>query len=123
MANEQRRAGLITLKTGGEVQDAKGDFTYNLGIPKREAIIGADGVHGYKETPQVAFIEGAITDRSSLNVGDLALGKDLTITLELANGKTIVLRNAFFAGDGNVGTGEGEIAVRWESKGRGREIS
>lgn len=114
---DQRRAGLITLKTGGVVQDAKGEFTYNLGVPKREAIIGADGVHGYKETPQVPFIEGAITDRGTLDLEALVKGKGLTITLELANGKTISLRGAWYAGDGNGTTGEGEIQVRWEGAG------
>ena len=40
----------------------RGTFTYHLGIPKREAVIGPDRVHGYKEMPQVAYIEGAITE-------------------------------------------------------------
>ena len=113
---DQRRAGLLQLQTGGEIQDAKGEFTYNLGVPKREEIVGSDGVHGFKETPQVAYIEGAITDRSTLDVKALVSGKDVTVTLALANGKTISLRNAWFAGDGNITTGEGEIAVRWCGK-------
>jgi hypothetical protein len=65
---DQRRAGLLQLKVNGEIQDAKGEFTYDLGQPKRTAIIGADGVHGYMEEPQVAFIEGKITDRGTLDV-------------------------------------------------------
>jgi hypothetical protein len=111
---EQRRAGLIKLYVGGEVQDAKGNFTYNLGRSKRESIIGADGVHGYKEIPQVPFIEGAITDRGTLDLGALASGRDLTISLELGNGKLISLRDAWFAADGNASTEEAEITVRWE---------
>jgi hypothetical protein len=121
MAN-QRRAGLIHLQIGGETQDAKGEFSYNLGHPKRDEIPGADGVHGYKETPQAAFIEGAITDRDTLDVKTLVTGKGLTVTLELANGKTIVLHNAWYAGDGNVGTGEGEIQVKWVSSVQAEEI-
>lgn len=119
---DQRRAGLIQLKTNGEIQDAKGNFSYNLGAPKREAIQGADGMHGFKETPQVAFIEGAITDRGTLDVDALVKGKELTITLALANGKMISLRNAWFAGDGTASTEEGEIQVRWEGA-SAREIS
>lgn len=111
---EQRRAGLIQLKVDGEIQDAKGSFTYNLGRPKREAIVGADAIHGFKEMPQVAFIEGAITDRGTLDVAALASGRDLTITLELGNGKLVVLRDAWFAGEGTGSSEEGEIAVRWE---------
>jgi hypothetical protein len=113
MAN-QRRAGTIQLKIGGEIQDAKGSFSYNLGAPKREGIPGADTIHGYKETPQVAFIEGAITDRGTLDLAVLVKGTDLTVTLDLANGKTVVLRDAWYAGDGTVTTEEAEIGVRWE---------
>lgn len=111
---DQRRAGLIQLQISGEVQDAKGSFSYNLGRPKRDTIIGSDGVHGFKETPQVAFIEGAITDRGNLDVAALASGRDLTVTLTLSNGKVIVLRDAWFAGEGTASTEESEIPVRWE---------
>ncbi len=113
MAN-QRVAGLIQLAVNGEQYDAKGNFSYNLGAPKREAVVGSDRVHGFRETPQVAFIEGAITDRGSLDVSQLVGGEGLTVTLTLGNGKMIVLRNAWFAGEGTGSSEEGEIAVRWE---------
>lgn len=112
----QRRGGTISLMTNGELQDAKGSFSYNLGRPKKEAIIGADGVHGYKETQQVPFVEGAITDRGTLDLEALVNFKDGTVTLALANEKIIVLRDAWYAGEGTVTTEEGEIAVRWEGK-------
>lgn len=111
-----RRAGRIYLKIDGEMHDAKGSFSYNLGQDKRDAIPGADGIHGYKETPQVPFIEGAITDRGDLDLEAMCRQDGVTVTLELVNGKTIVLANAWFAGEGTVTTEEAEIAVRWESR-------
>lgn len=116
MANQQRRAGVIFLKVAGKQLDAKGNFTYNLGTPKREAIIGADGIHGYKETPQVAFIEGEVTDSKALNLKDLTEMDGETVTLELASGKTVVLSQAWFAGDGTGNTDEANIGIRFESK-------
>lgn len=118
MANgtNNRRAGRIYVKVDGQQYDAKGDFTYNLGADKRDAIVGADGIHGYKETPQIPFIEGAFTDAPDLDLQKLAEGDNLTVTLELVNGKTIVLSNAWFAGEAGVTTGEGEISVRFESR-------
>lgn len=113
MAN-QRRAGIIFIKVDGEQFDAKGGFTYNLGRPVREGMVGHDAVHGYKELPQVPFIEGEITDRASLDLDNLLTIEDATVTLELANGKVIVLREAWFAGEGSVGTEEANIAVRFE---------
>jgi hypothetical protein len=102
------------VQVNGEIYDAKGSWSYNLGRPKREAVIGADGVHGFKETPQAAFIEGAITDRGTLDLGALATGRDLTITLTLGNDKVVSLTGAWFAGEGTGTTEEGEVAVRWE---------
>lgn len=113
MAN-QRVAGLIQLQTNGEVLRAKGEFTWNLGEPKRESVAGSDGVHGFKETPQVAFIEGAITDAGDVDVRALVKLKDATVNLKLGNGKMVVLNQAWYAGDGTGNTGESEIGVRWE---------
>jgi hypothetical protein len=109
-----RRAGVLFLKKDGEIFDAKGNFTYNAGAPKRDAIVGPDKVHGYKEMPQVPFIEGEITDSSSLNLKQFLNTTDSTITLELANGKVFVLRNAWYAGEGNVQTEEANVQVRFE---------
>ena len=86
-----RRAGIIYVKVDGRQYDAKGAYTYNLGKPKRDAIIGADGVHGYKETPQVAFIEGAVTDSDELDLATLVTADNVTVTLELNNGKVVTL--------------------------------
>jgi 23S rRNA U2552 (ribose-2'-O)-methylase RlmE/FtsJ len=113
MAN--RRAGVIFVKVDGELVDAKGNFTYNLGQPMREAMVGASGIQGFKETPQVSFIEGEITDRRELDMIRLIQGDEQTVTLELNNGKVIVLNNAWFAGDGQGQTEEANITVRWES--------
>jgi hypothetical protein len=117
----QRRAGLIQVRVNGFVYDAKGSWSYNLGRPKREAIIGADGVHGYKETPQVSFVEGEITDHLTLDLGALATIQDATVTLDLANGKQIVINDAWYAGEGTGNTEEGNIGVRFEGAGEGEE--
>ncbi len=116
-----RVGGIISLKIDGEVYAAKGNFTYNLGRPMREAVVGADTVHGYKETPQPAFIEGEITDRGTLNVSSLVSITSATVELGLANGKSFVLRDAWFASEGTANSEEGNIAVRFESA-NGEEV-
>ena len=114
MAGKNRIGGIIALKVNGDIYFAKGNFTYNLGKPKREGVVGADTVHGYKETPQVPFVEGEITDRNELSLEDLVTLDDATITLELANGKVITLSEAWYAGEGTGNTEEGNIACRFE---------
>lgn len=120
MAN--RVGGIIELKIDGSIMSAKGNFTYNIGRGKKEAVIGADAVHGYKETPQVAFIEGEVTDRGSLSLESLVSITDATVYLRLANGKIIVLREAWYAADGTGNTDEGNIGVRFEGM-SGEEVS
>jgi hypothetical protein len=119
MAN--RVSGLIEVKVDGRAYSAKGNWTYNLGAVKREAVIGADAVHGFKEAPQVAFIEGEITDNAAISLSDLTNITDATVMLRLGNGKTIVVRNAWFAGEGTGNTEEANIGVRFEGMG-GEEI-
>jgi hypothetical protein len=110
----KRVGGIISLKIDGDMYFAKGDFTYNLGLPKKEGVVGSDRVHGYKEVPQIPFIEGEITDRQEMSLEALMGIKDATITLELANSKVIVLREAWNAAEGTGNTGEGNIGVRFE---------
>lgn len=107
-------AGMFELKVNGEIQNAKGNFTYNLGRVKREMLVGPDRVHGPKGLPQVPYIEGEITDRQDLNVEALLDIVDATITLSLANDKVIVLKKACYAADGDIGTEEANIQVRFE---------
>jgi len=121
MAN-RRVGGIIFVAVDGGQLQAKGEFTYNIGRPKREAVVGQDGTHGYKEIPQVSFIEGTITDKEDLNLENVLLTKDSQVTIELANGKVIVIRDAWFAADGNVTSSEGEIEVRYEGM-DGEEIA
>ena len=109
----QRRAGMIQFKRNGVQELAKGNFTYNLGRPLREAIM---------ETPQVPFIEGEITDRPDLDLNELVTAENQTITLSLNNGKVIALSEAYFAGEGTGNTEEANIAVRFEGA-QAEEIS
>lgn len=108
-----RIAGIIFVKANGVQYKAKGSWTYNLGEPKREMIVGADGVHGFKEMPQAAKLEGVITDQADLDVAGLLNTVDADLTLSLNNGKTIAYRNATWTGEGDITTEEAEIAAEF----------
>jgi hypothetical protein len=121
MANS-RIGGVIAFKIGGEQYSAKGSFSYNIGVPKKEMVVGSDAVHGFKETPQVPYIEGAITDNDGLDLEALQRLRDVTVTCDLANGKTVSIEQSVYAADGVVTTEEGEIEIRFEGV-SGREIA
>jgi len=114
MAESSRRGGTINIQVNGQVYDGIGSFSYNLGQPKREMLVGPDRVHGYKEMPQVPFIEGEIRDSSTLDMKKFLNTIDATVTMKHANGKTIMLRGAVFCSEGNGDTEDGKFAVRWE---------
>lgn len=113
MAN-RRVGGILVLKINGEIFQAKGEFTYSLLQEKRESVVGVDGVHGFKSMPVAPFIEGAVTDSSELKVEQLLTLRDASATLELANGKVILLRDCYYVADGQTTTMEGEIQLRLE---------
>jgi hypothetical protein len=103
------------LKIDGRLMKAKGEFTYNLGHPKMTAIIGADGIHGPKAEPVVAYIQGAITDEPDLKIKELVTATEITATLELINGKVITGSNCWYAADADITHTEAQIPVRFES--------
>lgn len=109
-----RVGGIIQVKVDGQLYQAKGAFDYDLGIPKKEGVVGMDRVHGYKETPQVPYIEGSFTDSIDISFEKLAATTDATVTIDLANGKTVVLRNAWWASNSKGNSEEGEIEARFE---------
>lgn len=123
----KRRAGTLQVSGNGQRWDMMGEWNYNLGLPKRSTIAGPDRVHGFKEEPQPAFIEGKILDKGSLNMKELVSAEDLTVVLELARGpdgpqKTIMLSSAWFASEGTAGANSAEIDARFESDKEGEEI-
>jgi hypothetical protein len=111
---QPRVAGVIALYWNGTQLRVKGSVSYSINPTKRELVFGADGPHGYKDMPQAQYVEATLTDVSDLDTRALFAQSAATIALHLANGKTVGLRDAIFAGDGSVTTEESEIAARWE---------
>jgi hypothetical protein len=113
--NNRVRGGLLAVKIDGVAYSGVGNFTYNAGLPVRTALVGATGVDGYSEAPQTAFIEGEFRDGELVDTEALVSATNVTATLELANGKTFVLANAWYEGEGTGNTQEGNFPVRFAS--------
>lgn len=111
-----RISGMIQFQIDGEVMDAKGDFTFGYGVPKRTAITSTNGTVGYKEEPAIPFVEGMIIDRGTVDLPTLFRTDSATVTLTLGNGKLFALHEAWFAGDGEGSSDEGTVKVRFEGK-------
>lgn len=109
-----RIAGTCFLKLDGQQYDLKGDLSVMPHSIKREGVAGMDGIHGFKETQVVPFIEGTVTLSPGLSVKALQGVSDSTVTAELSNGKVYVLRNAWFAGEPAIDGAEGQVPLRFE---------
>lgn len=111
--------GLIAIKVNGEVYKAVANFTFNQGLMMNTALIGATGVDGYTVAAQAAFLEGEIRDGSDVDLEALVKITDATVTADLANGKTFVLANSWYEGEGTGNTQESNFPFRFVSDQQG----
>lgn len=109
-----RVGGLLSIALNGTRLDAVGAFNWNEGTPIKTGLAGHDGVHGYQELPTVPFIEGEIRVTPGLDVRAVKQTRAATVTLTLPSGQVVVLRDAWFAGEGTASTENGNLAARFE---------
>lgn len=107
---KNRVGGTVFVKIDGVQVKARGTWTLDPGEPKREAVVGTDGVHGYSETPKAPKLTGEVTPDDARK---LARVTNQTITVEWGNGKADALRGAFFSGDGEIDLGTGAMQVEF----------
>lgn len=116
-AKPNRIGGTIYVKRDGELLECEGEFTFGYGNSERTPLLGSDGsVVGYQEEPKVPFIEGNLYNTATVDMQALLESDDEVITLEQANGKTVVLSPAWQTKEGQNATGKSIVPVRWEGK-------
>lgn len=109
-----RLAGIAYLSVDGKNYMLAGDFSYSVSGVTRETLIGQDRVHGYSEKPHNGMMSGTLRDAGALSVASFNRMTNVTVTAELANGKTIVGRNMWTVESQEVKTAEGTFEVKWE---------
>lgn len=117
MSSGNRIAGTIRLTVAGETISLAGDFTMNPGTPQREALLSPGGeVQGYKESYRAPFVEGDIRYKKGLELKEFFEQDGIDAQLTLATGETWVFIDGWVNGTGDLGTGEGTIAFRFDAK-------
>ena len=115
MTLESKRAsGVQELVIGGERYETTGNGSYNVGGEERETIQGDNGPVGYKSMARTPFIEVDIYVSGDTDVAAILGARDVTAMLTLKNGKPVVIRDAYYVGDGTVNASEGTMTVRFE---------
>jgi hypothetical protein len=109
-----RLAGVAYLAVDGQNYMLAGDLGYSTAIVSRESLGGQDAIHGFSEKPRAPFISGTLRDAGSLTLQSFNDMTNVTITLELANGKTVIGRNMWTVEAQEVKTTEGTFEIKWE---------
>ena len=113
--NLDKLAGIVGVEIPGiGAVPVVSTVSYNLGRNKREVLVGHSGVHGYKELPQIPFVEFDLRDWKELDAAALLDLFDITLKVMLANGKTLALYNAVQTGTGDGSSAEATFKVRFE---------
>jgi hypothetical protein len=110
----QRVGGIAFLKVDGNLYPLRGNFTISPSPMERTGIAGQDYVHGYSELPRVPYIEGDVSSIPGLSTEAIERVVNSTVTAELANGKTYVLREAWCRAALEINTREGQFRTRFE---------
>jgi hypothetical protein len=112
---DNRLAGTAFVAVDGRSYALVGAGTYRVSQSTRETLMGQDGFHGFKEMPAPGRISWTGRDGSGTAIGALANANDVTVTLELINGKTIVGRNMSRVGEPvEVNSEEGTFEIAFE---------
>jgi hypothetical protein len=110
----QSIGGIAYLKINGTQFMLRGDLVVSWDTIKRTGVAGQDSVHGFMEEPAVPYIKGTITDTGGLALASLAAMRDVTVTIELNNGKHYILVDAWTADVRELNTAEGSLAIHLE---------
>jgi hypothetical protein len=99
MADSKLLAGTLSATIDGKTYNVSGEGSYTLSSVTRETLKGQSGVHGYSEMPAPGKIGFKGRDSSDAVIAALNGATNATVVFQLANGKTIVGRNMWRAGE------------------------
>jgi hypothetical protein len=109
-------AGIGTLTVDGVQMALRANMTVSPDMVVREGIAGQDRIHGYRELPRVPYIEAELSLQQFQNVTDLAINivGDSTVVALMADGRTYQLNGAWYKGETEIQSQEGQYRVRFE---------
>lgn len=114
---KNRIAGVVYFKVDGEQLECTGSLQVPLNSVVRESVMGQTKHVGFKETLRAGFISGSFAFDKDFPVEKVTDSDELTITAELANGKTYVLSNAALVDESDVANDDGTVEMRFEGDG------
>lgn len=109
--------GKATVKVDGEELLTDVDATLNVGGFSREAVMGARGVQGFRESPEAPALTTTVRHTEQLDL--LALGRitGASVIFETDTGDAYLLRRAFVTDTVELSSGNGGVRLNWSGYG------
>jgi hypothetical protein len=107
-------AGTAFFTIDGVQFSLRGTLNIKLGAIKREAVMGLDQLHGFKEVPEASYIECELTDLPQVDWNVIEKATGVTIQTSLINGKVAMLPNASQVLPIELNADDGKLKVRFE---------
>jgi hypothetical protein len=115
--------GVADVNYNGNVLLFRGEMTWSFQVFAKKGIAGRDGrVHGFTADPMVPYIEGTFTYDGSFTIADLEKITGATVSVELGDGRQLVLREAYVAGEITAEGDEGKMKIKFEGQ-AGEELA
>jgi hypothetical protein len=108
-------AGTVSFTINDETWNAVDGVEYRPSTVERVTLKGQSAVEGYSEVPREGMISGNLRNRSDKTVQSLNALGDADITVQAANGTTVLGIGMWQVGDIKVTTREGTFNVQFES--------
>lgn len=109
----KRIAGTCFVKADGVQFEVKGGLECPLLDSKKEPVVAARGVAGYKETVITPYVKLTAIFTADFPIAKLQSATDLTVTAEYANGKVYVLSGGWLANEAAAKGEEGETELEF----------
>jgi hypothetical protein len=116
MASPNRIGGVLSIRVDGKQYEARGNFQVTPSTVKRTGVAGQDFVHGYIEEPIVPSIKGDFSIGNQLSMVELEAITNATVQVNLANGNTYVLSEAWTTSAFMIDAHDGKVEVTFEGK-------
>jgi hypothetical protein len=107
-------AGVCYFNADGQNYALVGEASYTVSGFSRESLMGADGFHGAKQKPAPGAIKAKIRNQGSVSLKAIAGWTDITVQLELANGKNVIGTGMFMKEPPTADAEEAEIEIDME---------
>lgn len=109
----QRLAGTCYVKVDGAQLEVKGGLECPVNNKKREPVVGATGIAGFKETAITPYVKVTAILSKGFPRAKLQNSTDMTITAEYANGDVYTLSGGWLANESAAKGDDGEAELEF----------